>query len=275
MIDDLNRDEDQEELLILLLALARQSEERILKKVQPKLLRALLRVRRLIETMKYDGISRQVEYAALKEQIIVELLPYNEALRDALTPELQSLLDSTNRQLAKLFDLPRPQLRSQENLLGSIAVGAYILRDTIGPPGRLGRQTVQVLRDLEAKVRKGILEGKPTDDIAKDIVDVRKGRPVAKGGTVASKSSNLLENTVKATAWQAVRAANEDTVASKVPNGVKWVWNAKLDAKTCPICQPLHGMVRDNKDAFPYPYKASEIVHPRCRCLILPKIRLR
>ena len=275
MIEDLNRDEDQEELLILLLALARRSEDRILRITEPALLRALVRVRRIIEEMKFDGMSRQVEYQTLKERIINELIPYNTALSETMPAELQSLLDDANSQLSKVFDVPKAQLRSRADLLGTILVGSYILRDTIGPPGRLGRQTIQVLRDLEAKVKKGILEGKPTEDIAKDIVDIRRGKPVTKGGTTASKSTNLLKNTVKAAAWQAVRAANEDTVAKNIPPGVPWVWNAILDPKTCPICRPLHGMTKPNKDAFPYPYKASEIVHPRCRCLILPKIRLR
>ena len=275
MIEDLNSEDDQQELLILLLALAQRYEELMIKGTEPFLLDGLLKIRRRVERMRFDGMSRQVEYSALKEGIVQDLLPYSDSLQTIVPGQLQQLLNSSNKELAKIFEVDIPPLKPLTYLLGTLVIGSRSLRDTLGTQSQLGRQVVQVMRDLEAKVMKGILTDKSTEDIARDIVNTRKGKPAVKGGSVASTAVNRLKNTIKAIAWQTVRQSNSDTVASKVPNGVPWVWNAILDSKTCPICQPLHKMERPNKDSFPFPYKPSEIVHPRCRCLILPKIRLK
>jgi len=49
-------------------------------------------------------------------------------------------------------------------------------------------------------------------------------------------------------------------------------WQTANDPKVCPICEPLHGVVRGLGKSFPGGYRNPGDTHPNCRCWITPVV---
>lgn len=98
-------------------------------------------------------------------------------------------------------------------------------------------------------VAQGILEGRPTDAMIKDMrtrLSITRGR---------------AETIVRT---ESLRAYNEASNLYYAQNNITYtLWYATSDDRTCPLCAPRAGTV----------YKRAEVrapAHPRCRCYLAP-----
>ena len=80
----------QERLLLLLLALSRQTENQINSTVRPKLIESMRKLRRLIQQMSPTGQFRALEWNLLAPQAIPILEEITATLRNSMLPEIQT-----------------------------------------------------------------------------------------------------------------------------------------------------------------------------------------
>jgi len=104
-------------------------------------------------------------------------------------------------------------------------------------------------------VQQGIFQNQTTQQIASDLQTMAAKITRSEASTIARTSIQTFNNTTNNDVW----SANEHLID-------KWEWVAALDSKTCPICAPEDGQVRDKRRDFPRQPPA----HPNCRCQILP-----
>ena len=264
----------QEVFLLLLLALANETETRSLAGIRPKLVESMRRVRRIIQQLSPTGQFRVFEWSRLTPALLAELETISDALRFYLPPQLQTLAPDVQDRAysyARPQDIEEPVLRprTQQQTLLTTKSGALTLAALVGlQKGGRTRLALQMQKDLDAMVRTAIFQDKPTQQIADDVIKLiqSRGQVVAtiKSGSFANRMWNRVRNTVVASTWDVVTSNLLETWEDL--NVDTWVWNAILDPRTCPICAPLDGQTRSAATGFPY----IPPVHPRCRCAVLP-----
>ena len=264
-------EEDKEKLLVALLALSKRIEKQMMKRLNSTYVKAMMQLRKLILELEREGLIRTLQWDRLRSRVIQILRPIFVQLRDELPELLLRLDDNVVRVISRILEIEPPPFeeRSKADIMRDTRLVQKRLIDIIGDgvlvPGSL---YTTMFNDLDKTIRTEFLKDKPTNEIAdKIIVTARRfGRniPKIKTGSYANRELNLINNTVIGATWSVVNK-NAEKMFDLVP-AAKWEWVAKLDPKTCPICRPLDGMIRDNPSDFPFDIP----VHPRCRCLIVP-----
>ena len=266
----------QEKLLLLLLALSQQTENQINSAIRPKLVDVMRRLRRLIQQMSPTGQFRALEWNILAPQALPLLEEITVTMRGAMLPEIQTLLPEV-QDAAYDYSLPEEtqpqQLRpvTQQQLLNTLQIaGAGALLTMVGNSTGPNRYTLGMASDLSKTVRGMILGEKTTQEISDKVLKLitSKGKVVAKvnTGSYANQMWARSKNTVAAVVWDGVTKQLNQILAG-VP-AKAWVWNARLDPKTCPICRPLNGQRRASLTAF----ERFPPIHANCRCAILPEL---
>lgn len=129
------------------------------------------------------------------------------------------------------------------------------------------------MRVVDQTVRKGILLGTPTSEIADEIAIamVRNGNealsfsgPTA-ARTIRSQAKALARTTVQQYNADIQRAVRDQNRQALDEAGIVYEWVAVLDSKTCPVCAPLDGQRRKTEGGFP----VQPEVHINCRCGII------
>ena len=264
----------QEKLLLLLLALSRDTERRVIIPQRIRVMLSMRKIRRLVQRMTSTGTFRTFEWTRLQPLILPILNELSWSLRNTLLSEIQPLIPEV-QDLAADFVSPLettpPVLipRTQEELSRTLTDGtSTTLLVLLGSQLGASRYSLQMAKDLDNKVRGLIMADTPTQEIADQVVKVvqSKGKPAAvlKSGSFASKVITRVKNTVAGATWSAV--SNELLAVTKDLEVNTWVWNAVLDPNTCPVCRPLHKQTRPKPGLFPL----SPPVHPNCRCAVLP-----
>ena len=264
----------QEKLLLLLLALSQQTEKQINSAVRPKLVDAMRRLRRLIQQMSPTGQFRALEWTVLAPQALPILEEITATLRNAMLPEIQTLLPEVQD---AAYDYSRPeetepqelQPVTQQQLLNTLQIaGAGALLAMMGNRNGPNRYTLGMFNDLSKTVRGMILAEKTTQEISDKVLKLitSKGKVVAKinTGSFANQMWARSKNTVAAVVWDAVSRQLRQTLGPAPTTS--WVWNAILDPKTCPICRPLANQRRSSLSGF----MRFPPLHANCRCAILP-----
>ena len=270
----------QERFLLLLLALAAVTEDQINAATRPALTTAMRKLRRQIQQMAPDGPFRAYEW----KQIAPKTLPVLEQLTQvqlaAMLPQIQTLLpevqDAANDYVAPDQYQPTPITpATQSELFNVLAIaGAGTLIDLFGNRGNINRYTLQMGNDLDKMVKSMIMRGASTQEISDKVLKVitKNGRPVAKidTGSFANRMWNRTKNTTSAAVWDAVNKTLGETWKN-VPARA-WVWNARLDPLTCPVCRPLHNKVVAKPASFVSTQLSNTYppIHPNCRCVIIP-----
>jgi SPP1 gp7 family putative phage head morphogenesis protein len=77
-----------------------------------------------------------------------------------------------------------------------------------------------------------------------------------------------LVRTETARAYAEAKEAGIEEAAKKHP-GLERKWDATIDARTCPVCRMLHGVVAKIGAEFA-PGIESPPAHPNCRCRVVP-----
>ena len=276
----------QEKLLLLLLALALQTENRINGAYRPALIESMRKIRRLIQQMSPTGQFRALEWNRIAPRALPLLEQISGSMRDEMLPEIQQLLPEVQD---AAYDFSRPEETepqeitpvTQEQLLNTLQIaGAGSLLVMLGNRRGINRFTLGMASDLNKMVTSMILAEKTTQEISDKVMKLitSKGRVVAKinTGSFANRMWTRSKNTVAAAVWDGVTQQLMETWKD-VPAS-RWVWSARLDPKTCPICRPLSGRVLPKPARIVYTRWGIQTpgipgyppIHANCRCAILP-----
>ena len=264
----------QEKLLLLLLALARQAERQTNLEVRPQLVESMRRLRRLIQTMSPTGQFRALEWNRVSLSALPVLEEITRVLRDNMLPNVQTLLPEV-QDAAWDYSLPsetQPQElipKTQEQLLNTLQIaGAGALFLLMGNRRGLNRYTFQMKSDLDKMVRTMIMAEATTQQISDKVIKLIpvNGRVAARvnTGSYANRMWNRAQATNAAVVWDGVTTTLGEVW--RTTNAERWVWNARLDPMTCPVCRPLHMQVRSS----PAQFERLPPIHPNCRCAVLP-----
>lgn len=265
--------ERQEKFLATLLALALQAERSVALRIRPDFITSMRKVRRLVQRMAADGEFRQYEWRQLRRQVPDILVPAVSAMAVELLPELKDLAGPVQvfgQDYADLEPTSPIEPSDQEIVATTLIAGVPLIR-LLGPSGNM---TQSLSKFLDQVVMLGLLRGDTTAKIADDVLSLTlingKLTPRIKKGSFASKVSTQIKNTVASGVWSAVN--NNLFTSWQTVTDTRWVWNAVLDERLCPICSPLNGKLVPKPTSF-----VSTVfginqppVHPNCRCAILP-----
>ncbi len=119
---------------------------------------------------------------------------------------------------------------------------------------------------IKRVIMQGIIQGKGTDDIVRDIghVVIYKDSFRQAGTRVFSKAQYRMEMIART---EVLRAHNMGRVKFHQQVGIEMLeWMTMDDERTCPVCGPLDGK-KYSIDKFP-----QQPTHPFCRCTNLPVI---
>ena len=117
---------------------------------------------------------------------------------------------------------------------------------------------------IKRVIMQGILEGKGTDEIVRDLgrVVIYKDSFKQAGTKVFSKAQYRMEMIART---EVLRAHNMGRLKFHQHVGIKKLeWMTMGDERTCPVCGPLNGKT------FPVDKFPGQPAHPFCRCTNLP-----
>jgi len=117
---------------------------------------------------------------------------------------------------------------------------------------------------IKRVIMQGIIEGKGTDDIVRDLgrVVIYKDSFKQAGTKVFSKAQYRMEMIART---EVLRAHNMGRLKFHQHVGIKKLeWMTMGDERTCPVCGPLNGKT------FPIDKFPGQPAHPFCRCTNLP-----
>ena len=265
--------ERQEKFLATLLALALSAERAVALRIRPDFMASMRQVRRLVQRMAADGEFRQYEWRQLRRQVPDILAPAVAAMAVELLPELKDLAGPVQVFGQDYVDKePGPTVEpTDQEILATTLVAGVPLVKLLGPRGSMSQSLANF---LDRVVSVGLLRGDTTAEIADNVLQLKlvdgKLTPKIKKGSFASKASCQIKNTVASGVWSAVN--NNLFTAWRDVENVRWVWNAVLDERLCPICSPLNGKIVPKPTSFVSTvYGINQPpVHPNCRCAILP-----
>jgi len=263
-------EEDQEKLLRALLIIAKQIEQEAYARYQAVMRVQMQGIRELILTMEGEGAFRAYQWREAEPFLGQVLQPVADAIAEQLPPKL-ALMEPTVQARAAEFigkEPPATAFRSGNAMLIKAVSNGDTLDELLGASGQDAKLVKRWVTNIDRVVKIGLLTDRPTADIADDVMRpiYRNGREtmaIARG-TAANQNLNITNNMVRAATWDIV----EQNLLSewKKADVKKWIWNAKLDPNTCPVCAPLDGETADKIEDFP----DIPPVHPNCRCSILP-----
>lgn len=122
---------------------------------------------------------------------------------------------------------------------------------------------------IDRRVRQGILEGTPTEEIAELIFRDRTGTRFAltEAERRMMRDAEAIARTAVADSNRIVHEqiwdANDDVIKA-------YEFDATLDSRVCPSCSELDGLRATNRDELP-----TTPIHPRCRCARRPLTEFR
>lgn len=120
-----------------------------------------------------------------------------------------------------------------------------------------GNNTNILANTIKQEVTRAVIEGKNKDECVKLINEA------------FSSGFKNADRIVRTEVMQTINTAQVNTYKSEGIEQVEWL--AELDARVCDVCRPLNGTIYDIDDMG---VKIPVIKHPRCRCTILPIVKL-
>ena len=268
-----DEEERQERFLELLLALALAAEKSVVNSLRDEFLNSMRALRRLVQRMSPEGAFRAYEWNQLRREVPDLLSPVISAMVVELLPELKGLAEPVQEYAQDYVELENTPVAEPDDifLLTTTLIAGVPLLKMVGVNGNM---TQSLTKFLDNVVNKGLLNGESTAKIANDVLalTLRNGKVVPRiaTGSFASKASSQIQNTLASSVWSQVN--NNLITAWKPVDNARWVWNAVLDERLCPICRPLNGKIVPKPTSFvstTYGVRQPP-VHPNCRCAIVP-----
>ena len=261
--------------MLLLLQLATRRERQIIQDNRQQFLRTMRDLRRLVQRMSPDGEFRSYEWRRLRREAPQLINNFVAGFTETLMPELVALEEPIQEFAQDYADIEEPSFvpQTEQQILEQVFIDsnklplvAYLIYN--------GRLAQDLTNKFNRTVEVGLLKGDPTDKIANDVLRVamRNGKvvPIVKTGSYANIASTQIQNTLDGAVWGHINQNLKIGWRDQQPK--HWVWNAILDSRTCPVCQPLHNKIVPKPPTFVSTGYSRTIppVHPRCRCCILP-----
>jgi hypothetical protein len=123
--------------------------------------------------------------------------------------------------------------------------------------GKVSPFTASNRRMIDSIVTGGIIKGESTVNIAKAISTELPQRMQGQSTAIARTAIQDYNRQVTEEIWDANKSVFERL-------GLKYEWVSALDSRTCVVCAPLDGVVKDKESDFPkWP------AHVSCRCQIV------
>ena len=246
---------------------------------------AMASVRRLVEMLPEEGLLRNKAWKDLEPLVRTELGEYAKKLEGSLTQALadgsEDMADVAIRQARhagadfgpEAVTLGGPLEGTTVQMALNSKVNGKTLRKLFAVDPRSGRSSVSesYFKVVDQEVQRGIIQGTPTEEIAREIAKVGTQRGITGVDLNDANASRKIRNQARAMARTAaqdmnrqVRDAVYDANADAM-EGMVWQFSTALDSRTCPTCQPLDGLTEPNKRDLP-----SWPIHVNCRCQVLP-----
>lgn len=246
--------------------------ENAVKISNPVLRQAILQIQELVRgRFPEESLLRERALQDLIPQMRALLEPYNVALADALAVQMVSNIQPIVDGAIANLKLARPSAGLEPTFLtGRVQDSVrYVLNTKVNdvplrrlfnvdgqdPESVWVRQNIKI---IQSEVRRGIIDGTVTDDIASSIAGPNAERRIRmQARAVARTAIQDFNRQVNEDVWD----ANEDVMEDMV-----YEYVAMFDSRTCPTCAPQDGLRRKNRDKFPI----KPVVHVNCRCRIVP-----
>lgn len=250
-------------------ALEKWGEDAV-KVANPELRRAMLVVQEIVRgRLPEEGLLRDKAIRDMMPELAAALEPYNRVFSEALIAQMVQHTADTEQAATEMIEQANPtaEVIAAVGLVAfglQIALNSKVNDATVSQIFNLdGRQrmspwTKSNVDVIASEIRKGVIDGVVTEEVAKKIVGPgaeRRIRSQARSlaGTAVSDFSRLVHEEV----W---------SVNGAPLKSVEWEFVALLDSKTCPTCAPLDGMQKKRREDFP----VLPLVHVRCRCRVVP-----
>ena len=238
-------------------------------------------VRRLIEAeLPDDGLLREKTWRSLKPLIEIEMQPYADGLRQSVyeqeykaSPLMQAYAEREAKYAgaAVRFNVGAPIQASVIAQVDRAKIGKQRFRDLFMPKqGPIAPWVDGMFRVVDRRVKQGILQGLPTEQIAKGVI----AETIIGGVPGVSLRGDTSVRQIRAQALAMTRTVTQD-VQKQVKretwranaaafDGLIYQWSSALDSKVCPTCAPLDGQTWTSEAEAP-----EEPLHPNCRCQLL------
>ena len=255
-------------------------ENELIDRTDSVFLDVMARIRTLVGELP-EGILREQAWRDILPQVQLALEPYQDVFSAELFTELTDMtpevLEEAERLVKAVTATPLATVRTAGTLeaILNTRVGAKRLEELFSVSGE---QTVSAfVRDhlsiIDRTVKTGILEGLTTPEIADQIAVTyaRAGKEyISTRSTSSRNAARAIRANSRAIARTAIQDANRQVkdafydVNRDRLTGLRWEWVAVLDSRTCQICAPLDGEVRDSRGDFD-----NWPAHINCRCQVV------
>ena len=222
----------------------------------------LRRIVNNLGSLPEGSLERELAYKRVREIIESDLFSASLSFTNRVNSVMAAQYLTQAEWAAKWIDVGTQTL-SSTGLTGRALERVQVLGKAMD---ELVTPTVRAqMKDLDTIVRKGILEGQTSAQIARAFYDGPNKK-------MKRQFRALARTAVMEMAQQAHFEVWDELAGDKI---VEWKFDATFDFKVCPRCAALDGQRRANRSDFSYGYdpgrgQHATRVHPNCRCFILP-----
>lgn len=266
-------EEERKALLLALLAIARQNERAIWERYYNPLRLIHSEIKNLLMGLEDSPAFRVYQFAEIEKLLIPMLQPIMDETAEVMLPRLSAMSNDVAAEAAEFVGRPAPPtaFKSPTVVAEFTEVNGRPIREVLGTFDEpFGTLTGRMAENISKVVKVGLLTDRTTEEIAADVMGETRRRqdgrmvPLVKRGTAANQNLNILNNMTRTAVWDELSKSTMNVFADADVS--QWIWEAKLDPNTCPVCIPKDGTIERNIEDF------GEIppVHPNCRCLVLP-----
>lgn len=243
------------------------------------LARTMDAVRNLVTSLPDEGLLRNKAWRDLEPLVRLELQGYGDQLGRSLRQSLEEAEPGMEAAAIRQTPLPegmrktlsaQPVIADSTKLILNTKINDKTLKRLfeLDAPGKASPVTKALFRNVDKAVRKGIINGTPTEDIAASIAKrtMRAGiEGVDLNAPGVAKQIRGQAMAMSRTAIQDFNQQVKETVYREFDDaleGMVWEHSAALDSRTCPTCMPLDGAQwaqgNSSRPAIP--------IHVGCRC---------
>ena len=235
--------------------------------LNPYLRAALEELRQIIEMLPDESLARQKAWREMLPEIEKAMGPYNDAFLSLLERELPidgeraavetaEQLKSVGVPVASVETVKVQAMGDSAKIFLNTKIADKRIVEMFTPRGdKPSPFTAANRKAINQIVTGGIITGDSTENIAKKVNAELPSLLRRQSRALARTAIQDYNRQVKESVWDANRDALQ---------GLKYEWVAALDSRTCPVCAPLDGSVKDDKKDFP-----KTPVHVNCRCLVV------
>ena len=236
-------------------------------------------VRNLVASLPDEGLLRNKAWRDLEPLVRLELQGYGDQLGQSLRRSLEEAEPGMEAAAIRQTPLPegmrktlsaQPVIADSTKLILNTKINDKTLKRLfeLDAPGTASPVTKALFKNVDKAVRKGIINGTPTEDIAASIVK----RTKSLGRLGVNLNDKTVARQIRGQAMAMSRTAIQDfnqqvkeAVYQEFDDaleGMVWEHSCALDSRTCPTCMPIDGAQWAQGDSS----RPSVPIHVGCRC---------